>query len=398
MPGGIGRGRCGGFISPSRAGRGSLGRSVSHGGRPGGDGGGEDRARADLRSRLPARPATGFGPKLSAHHALETVRHDGQLGARRGCSTPTSKAALTRSITRRCSPRSSGGSATGGCSSCCGVGCGRGCSRAGSSRPSRRGPRKDRQSHRCSRTSRCTSWMSVGGRRAAAGSAGQIRRRPRRPVRHPPAGRRGPRAGGGGPGRLGLRLHPEKTRIVHLARGAEGFEFLGFHHRMRESWKRPGRWYLQKWPSRERWPRSEARFASGPTAATQAAARMGVADLNPVLRGWGDYFRYGNSAAKFSAHRRLRQRTARDPRQRQARTHGPQLGHPLQLPMGEPACASTASPEPPDPRLRMPAGERCRRAVCGRTACTVRCGGGRQPRTSRPCRAVPGRLPPTLRR
>jgi hypothetical protein len=24
-----------------------------------------------------------------------------------------------------------------------------------------------------------------------------------------------------------------------------------------------------------------------------------VADLNPVLRGWGAYFRYGNSAAKF---------------------------------------------------------------------------------------------------
>jgi hypothetical protein len=30
------------------------------------------------------------------------------------------------------------------------------------------------------------------------------------------------------------------------------------------------------------------------------------------------------------------------------------------------------------------------------TACTVRCGGGRQPRTSRLRRAVPGRLPPTL--
>ena len=36
---------------------------------------------------------------------------------------------------------------------------------------------------------------------------------------------------------VGLRLHPEKTRIAHLARGAEGFDFLGFHHRMRQSWK-----------------------------------------------------------------------------------------------------------------------------------------------------------------
>ena len=48
---------------------------------------------------------------------------------------------------------------------------------------------------------------------------------------------------------LGLRLHPDKTRIVSLTRGAEGFDFLDFHHRMVESWKRPGRYYLQHWPS-----------------------------------------------------------------------------------------------------------------------------------------------------
>jgi group II intron reverse transcriptase/maturase len=102
-------------------------------------------------------------------------------------------------------------------------------------------------------------------------------------------------------GTLGLRLHPEKTRIVGLARGTEGFDFLDFHHRMRESWKRPGRWYLQKWPSpramasikgkiRER---TDRRFARLPLASA-------VEDLNPVLRGWGQYFRYGNSAAKFA--------------------------------------------------------------------------------------------------
>jgi RNA-directed DNA polymerase len=101
---------------------------------------------------------------------------------------------------------------------------------------------------------------------------------------------------------LGLRLHPEKTRLVHLARGAEGFDFLGFHHRMRESWKRRGRWYLQKWPSpramasirakiRERTPRTIAHLPLEQT----------VENLNPVLRGWGAYFRYGNSAAKFDA-------------------------------------------------------------------------------------------------
>jgi RNA-directed DNA polymerase len=100
---------------------------------------------------------------------------------------------------------------------------------------------------------------------------------------------------------LGLRLHPGKTRIAHLARGAEGFTFLGFEHRMRESWKQPGRWYLQKWPSRRAMAsirgkiraRTERRYARLPL-------EWAVEDLNRVLRGWGNYFRYGNSARKFA--------------------------------------------------------------------------------------------------
>jgi RNA-directed DNA polymerase len=100
---------------------------------------------------------------------------------------------------------------------------------------------------------------------------------------------------------LGLRLHPEKTRIAHLARGAQGFEFLGFEHRMRESWKQPGRWYLHKWPSRRAMAsirgkirdRTDRRYARLPL-------EWAVEDLNRVLRGWGNYFRYGNSGRKFS--------------------------------------------------------------------------------------------------
>jgi group II intron reverse transcriptase/maturase len=100
---------------------------------------------------------------------------------------------------------------------------------------------------------------------------------------------------------LGLRLHPEKTRIAHLARGAEGFVFLGFEHWMRESWRQPDRWYLQKWPSRRAMAsvkakvhaRTERRYARLPL-------EWAVEDLNRVLRGWGNYFRYGNSARKFA--------------------------------------------------------------------------------------------------
>ena len=101
---------------------------------------------------------------------------------------------------------------------------------------------------------------------------------------------------------LGLHLHPDKTRIVCLRGGAEGFDFLGFHHRMVQSWKRPGRWWLNKWPS----PRAMASIRAKVRERT-APSRVGltleyvVEDLNPVLRGWGAYFRQGNSSAKFGA-------------------------------------------------------------------------------------------------
>ncbi|EQD29327.1 RNA-directed DNA polymerase (reverse transcriptase), partial [mine drainage metagenome] len=102
---------------------------------------------------------------------------------------------------------------------------------------------------------------------------------------------------------LGLRLHPDKTRVSCLDKGQEGFIFLGFEHRMRESKKWRGRWYLNRWPS----PRAMAsirakvkqrtarRFASLPLEVVV------VEYLNPVLRGWGRTFRYGNSSRKFNA-------------------------------------------------------------------------------------------------
>ena len=100
---------------------------------------------------------------------------------------------------------------------------------------------------------------------------------------------------------LGLRLHPDKTRIVFLGGGEDGFDFLGFHHRKTPS-KFGDRRYLSKWPSTRAMAsvrakvrdRTDRRFASRDLHAV-------IADLNPVLRGWGAYFRYGNSNRKFAA-------------------------------------------------------------------------------------------------
>ncbi len=101
---------------------------------------------------------------------------------------------------------------------------------------------------------------------------------------------------------LGLRLHPDKTRIACLTKGQDGFVFLGFERRVRESGKHRGYWCLNKWPS----PRAMASIRATVkqrTARNRASWPLDqvVADLNPVLRGWCAYFAVGNSSEKFSA-------------------------------------------------------------------------------------------------
>lgn len=106
--------------------------------------------------------------------------------------------------------------------------------------------------------------------------------------------------------RLGLELHPEKTRRVELYDGKEGFDFLGCHLRKRMSgalWERTGKrlYFLQRWPSRRAMQRVRARVRElTPRGRCHEDLRSVVAALNPVLRGWGEYFRTGNAAKRFN--------------------------------------------------------------------------------------------------
>ena len=105
--------------------------------------------------------------------------------------------------------------------------------------------------------------------------------------------------------RLGLELHPAKTRQVDLSRGREGFDFLGCHLRKRMSgplWeKRHQRvYYLQRWPSSRAMQRIRQRVKTLTLRhVCHRDLRETIAQLNPVLRGWGAYFRTGNAANKF---------------------------------------------------------------------------------------------------
>jgi group II intron reverse transcriptase/maturase len=107
--------------------------------------------------------------------------------------------------------------------------------------------------------------------------------------------------------RLGLELHPEKTRQVDLSRGREGFDFLGCHLRKRMSgpiWvkERKRVYFLQRWPSTKAMTRVRQRVKelTGRNRQGVKDVRVIIDDLNPVLRGWGNYFRTGNATQKFT--------------------------------------------------------------------------------------------------
>jgi len=101
---------------------------------------------------------------------------------------------------------------------------------------------------------------------------------------------------------LGLQVHPDKTRIRCLRKGEEGFDFLGFHHRKKESWRWTGRYYLQRWPSRKAMQaiRQKIKATVGPRSLRHRAVQEVVQALNPVLKGWGAYFRKGNSSRQLT--------------------------------------------------------------------------------------------------
>jgi RNA-directed DNA polymerase len=95
---------------------------------------------------------------------------------------------------------------------------------------------------------------------------------------------------------LGLQLHPDKTKVVDLREGREGLDFLGCHFRARMSgrlWeqRRIVRYYLHRWPSQQAMKRLRAkvRGRTGRNRVGVGDIRIIIAEINPILRGWGNY-------------------------------------------------------------------------------------------------------------
>jgi RNA-directed DNA polymerase len=95
---------------------------------------------------------------------------------------------------------------------------------------------------------------------------------------------------------MGLCLSEEKTRICHID---EGFDFLGWHIQRRRQRGRTGKRAVYTYPSKKSLTSVTAKVRS----LTRRHRHRTLADLlrqlNPVLRGWCNYFRHGVSKQSF---------------------------------------------------------------------------------------------------
>jgi hypothetical protein len=89
-------------------------------------------------------------------------------------------------------------------------------------------------------------------------------------------------------GRLGLELHPEKTRVVQAT---EGFDFLGVHFRLRPVRKPKAKvkFSCRLWPSERSVQRIKQRVREVIDRRYGMSLEEMVGEINPVLRGWNTY-------------------------------------------------------------------------------------------------------------
>ena len=97
--------------------------------------------------------------------------------------------------------------------------------------------------------------------------------------------------------RLGLELHPDKTRVV---RAEDGFDFLGVHFRLSSVQTKKGKTkqYCAIWPSDRSIKRIKERIKKVVGRRYTLSLEELIEELNPVLRGWDNYQRKAMSARK----------------------------------------------------------------------------------------------------
>ena len=124
----------------------------------------------------------------------------------------------------------------------------------------------------------------------------------------------------------GLALSEEKTRIVHLT---DGVDFLGFHVRQYPSRNTATGWKTLTKPSKASVQKIRDRLRAEWLGLKTQRVEVIVKRLNPIIRGWSNYFRIGVAYETFTKldrwmfDRQVRYVRRMHPRKNYARFGGP---------------------------------------------------------------------------
>ena len=108
--------------------------------------------------------------------------------------------------------------------------------------------------------------------------------------------------------KLHVEINEDKSRVVDLTQ-KESFSFLGFEYRRERSER--GKWWARKTPQKKKRTALQRRLKEEFRKARSQPVEGVVKKINPILRGWVNYFRVGNSARCFQYIRRWVERKVR---------------------------------------------------------------------------------------
>lgn len=96
-------------------------------------------------------------------------------------------------------------------------------------------------------------------------------------------------------GKLDLKLHPIKTKIVCMWDGKEGFDFLGMHHRRMTTETKQGNTFQEtyQYPSRKAMKKMKSAIKSNVNSRSLLVASEEdlIKNLNPKITGWRNYYK-----------------------------------------------------------------------------------------------------------
>lgn len=100
-------------------------------------------------------------------------------------------------------------------------------------------------------------------------------------------------------GVLGLKLNRDKTRMVNLLKEGESLDFLGFTFRRDKDLQGRSWRYLNVEPSKESLARLREKIRGIVHSGNKTPIGRVIEDVNKLLTGWANYFRYGYPRKAF---------------------------------------------------------------------------------------------------